>query len=174
MLFRSTRMCDSSRSGPSRRPASPTSSTGSCRVLHHDRLHLHDRGEPQDFGAGFVSGPGRPASVSVCRARADRVRHRNRGVTRHRRGDAGDLSAAVSRVRRSAGPRRGGGAGRGRRPADVPAERSWSPVSTIGTDRACAPHQLTGEHDPKGPGRLTEGMPWSCRFSPPPPLPGAC
>lgn len=32
-----TRVCDSSRSGPSRRPASPTSTTGSCRVLHHDR-----------------------------------------------------------------------------------------------------------------------------------------
>ena len=34
-----TRMCDSSRSGPSRRPASPTSSTGFCRAgfrpLHH-------------------------------------------------------------------------------------------------------------------------------------------
>src|SRR6266568_4894001 len=36
-----TRMCDSSRSGPSRRPASPTSSTGSCRVLHHDRRREH-------------------------------------------------------------------------------------------------------------------------------------
>ena len=33
-----TRIYDSSRSGPSRRPASPTSSTGSCRVLHHDRI----------------------------------------------------------------------------------------------------------------------------------------
>jgi dihydrofolate reductase len=35
------RMCDSSRSGPSRRPASPTSSTGSCRVLRHDRRSDH-------------------------------------------------------------------------------------------------------------------------------------
>ena len=51
---------------------------------------------PGEFPAPDVyQGQGGPPPCQ-CRARANRVRRRKRGVTRHRRGDAGDLSAAVS------------------------------------------------------------------------------
>ena len=33
-------------------------------------------------------------------------------------------------------------------------------TGNISGGRACAPHQIAGEHDPDGPGRLTEGTSW--------------
>jgi hypothetical protein len=93
-------------------------------------IHAHD--STPDFRRGCVSGAGRPPPTR-CGASRQRPRPRTRGEPRHRRGVRGSSPLPRFRVR-----------------THFPGARPITP-RTMDSGRACAPHQVTGEHDPHRP-----------------------